>query len=267
MVPRILVSTTSHKREPLGPTLEVLARLGLTDIDLNLHHVLEEGVPVETVNEIASTHGLRIWIVSGGWCDFFHSGARMEETTRSVARQVEIARRLGAAQLRLFFGRLKYEDYSSTAFDVVTANLRQLSERHPEMLFNFENHDGASLRPDVCRDILEAVGRPNIRMNFDPINFERVGVNCLTALELVARTIGHVHLKGLDRGEFCEFGVGDVDLRPFLQALGSAGYHGGFSVEYEGRHDGTLRLYESVKRARSAVEVAATNAGSEARGT
>ena len=42
------------------------------------------------------------------------------------------------------------------------------------MLFNFENHDGASLHPEVCREILQRVDRPNIRMNFDPINFERV---------------------------------------------------------------------------------------------
>ena len=66
--------------------------------------------------------------------------------------------------------------------------------------------------------------------------------------------VGHVHLKGLDRGEFCEFGVGDVDLLPVLRALESSGYRGGFTVEYEGPHDGTLRLYESVKRAQAAVQ-------------
>ena len=90
-------------------------------------------------------------------------------------------------------------------------------------------------------------------MNFDPINFERAGVNCRTALETVHAAVGHVHLKGLEKGEFCEFGVGDVDLLPVLQTLDSYGYRGGFSVEYEGPHDGTLRLYQSVVRARSAV--------------
>ena len=43
--PRVLTSTTSHKAEPLLPTLEVFARLGLRDIDLNLHHILEFGTP------------------------------------------------------------------------------------------------------------------------------------------------------------------------------------------------------------------------------
>jgi sugar phosphate isomerase/epimerase len=253
MGPRVLASTTSHKREPLGPTLEVFSRLGLSDIDLNLHHILEEGVSVDWVGEAASTRGLRIWVVSGGWCDFFETGSRLDETTRSVARQVDLARRLGASQLRLFFGRLKYEDYSPAAFNTILLNLRRLSDRHPEMLFNFENHDGASLRPEICRDILEGVARPNIRMNFDPINFERAGINCLAALDLVRPAVGHVHLKGLESGEFCEFGVGDVNLQPVLNALESSGYRGGFSVEYEGSHDGTLRLYESVKRAKDAI--------------
>jgi sugar phosphate isomerase/epimerase len=191
--------------------------------------------------------------VSGGWCDFFQRGLEAEETDRSVAQQVDVAGRLGAAQLRLFFGRLKYKDYSPGALETVCQNLWRLSDLHPDMRFNFENHDGASLHPEVCREILQRVDRPNIRMNFDPINFERAGVNGLAALEKVHAWVGHVHLKGLDGGEFCEFGVGDVDLTPVLQALYSYGYRGGFSVEYEGPHDGTLRLYESVKRAQAAV--------------
>jgi 3-oxoisoapionate decarboxylase len=251
--PRVLASTTSHKREPLLPTLEVFARLGLRDIDLNLHHILEERVPVDAVAHAAAAHGLRIRIASGGWCDFFQAPPRAEETDRSVAGQVEIAHRLGAGQLRLFFGRLKFDAYTPASRDLAVANLQRLSAQHPEMLFNVENHDGASLHPEVCAEILRAVHRPNVRMNFDPINFERAGVSSRAALDAVRGFVAHVHLKGLDGGEFCEFGVGDVDLLPILTSLQSSGYRGGFSVEYEGPHDGTLRLYESVARARAAV--------------
>jgi sugar phosphate isomerase/epimerase len=251
--PRVLASTTSHKREPLLPTLEVFSKLELFDIDLNLHHIIEGGVEVEAIADLAAARGLRIWIVSGGWCDFFHRGAEADETDRSVARQVDIAQRLGVKQLRLFFGRLKFESYGAGQFETVCKNLRRLSERHPEIRFNLENHDGASLHPDVCRDILERVDRPNIRMNFDPINFERAGVSSRTALDMVYGVVGHVHLKGLEKGEFCEFGAGDVDLLPVLRALDSYGYRGGFSVEYEGPRDGTLRLYQSVHRAQALI--------------
>jgi sugar phosphate isomerase/epimerase len=248
--PRVLASTTSHKREPLLPTLEVFSRLGLRDLDLNLHHILELGVPIEDVVRRTGALGLRLWVVSGGWCDFYHGAPAIEQTFASVARQVAIARSLGVDQLRLFFGRLKLAEYSATSFETITANLLRLSDAHPEMRFMFENHDGASLDPAICRDVLARVGRPNIQMNLDPINFEKAGVDSGYALDLVRPAVGHVHLKGLEHGEYCEFGLGDVDLVPVIRSLLDGGYDGSFTVEYEGRFDGTLRLYESVKRAR-----------------
>jgi len=45
--------------------------------------------------------------------------------------------------------------------------------------------------------------------------------------------------------------MGDVDLGPVVQSLVASGYTGRYTVEYEGRFDGTLRLYRSVKRARA----------------
>jgi sugar phosphate isomerase/epimerase len=133
----------------------------------------------------------------------------------------------------------------------VCGNLSRLSDAHPGAVFVFENHDGASLDPVVCREILDRVGRPNIRMNFDPINFAKAGVDPAAALDVVRPVVGHVHLKGLEHGEYCEFGIGDVDLGPVVQSLVASGYTGRFTVEYEGRFDGTLRLYRSVKRARA----------------
>ena len=253
MTRRVLASTTSHKREPLLATLEAFSRLGLLDLDLNLHHVIEGGLPVDTVAAAVAAHGQRVWVVSGGWCDFFHDAPQIEETFHSVDRQVHMAARLGTRTLRLFFGRLPRESYSQAAAGAIVQNLQRLSDRHPDMAFVFENHDGASLVPEICRDVLERVDRSNIRMNFDPINFKRAGVDAAAARAVVQPFVAHVHLKGLERGEFCAFGTGDVDLTPVLQQLVRQGYRGDFTVEYEGTFDGTLRLYMSVARARTVV--------------
>jgi sugar phosphate isomerase/epimerase len=250
-MPRVLASTTSHKREPLMPALEVFGKLGLRDVDLNLHHILELGEKPSAVAQAAAHNGLRLWVVSGGWCDFFRPAPEIETTFQTVARQVEIARVLGVSRLRLFFGRLAYKDYSRAAFDLVRSNLSRLSDVHPDISFVFENHDGASLRPEVCYEILAVVARPNIRMNFDPINFAKAGVDPMAALKVVQGLVGHVHLKGLQNGEYCEFGEGDVDLTPVLRSLRDQDYSASFSVEYEGPFDGTLRLYRSVARARA----------------
>jgi sugar phosphate isomerase/epimerase len=253
--PRILPSTTSHKNEPLLPTLEVFSRLGLRDIDLNLGHLIEGGVPVETLQRALRDGGQRVWIVSGGWCDFFHRAPRIDETFASVDRQVHIARQLGVREIRLFFGRLARERYSAESLEIIADNLAILSARYPDMTFMFENHgDGASGQPDVCRDVLQKVDRLNVRLNFDPINFEYVGVKGADALSMLQPLVGHVHLKGLEEGEFCEFGSGTVDLTPVLRSLLDGGYRGTFTVEYEGPFDKTLRLYQSVQRAAAALD-------------
>ena len=251
---QILPSTTSHKHEPLIPTLDVFSRLGLCDLDLNLNHLIERGVEVEDVRQALASNGQRVWIVSGGWCDFFDQPPKIDETFASVGQQVAMARAFGVNVLRLFFGRLPLHEYGTEARDTIVANIRRLADRYPEMQFNFENHDGASSRPDVCRGVLERVGRPNARLTFDPMNFEHAGVRCSDALDEVQALVAHVHLKGYRQGEFCEFGEGDVDLTPVLRALIAGGYEDAFTVEYEGAHDRTLRLYQSVRRAAATID-------------
>jgi sugar phosphate isomerase/epimerase len=251
---QVLPSTTSHKHEPIGPTLDIFARLGLTDLDLNLNHIIERGESFETVQRHLRTNGQRAWMISGGWCDFFDDEPGILETFGSVSRQVTLVRQFGADTMRLFFGRLPAADWSERALTIIASNMRRLGDKYSDLLFVFENHDGASSRPDVCRRILEAVDRPNVRLNFDPINFEHAGVRAIEALQVIQPFVAHVHLKGLDHGRFCEFGAGDVDLLPVLRELIAGGYRGAFTVEYEGEFDRTLRLYESVARARTVLD-------------
>jgi sugar phosphate isomerase/epimerase len=249
--PRVLASTTSHKREPLLPTLEIFGRLGLHDLELNLHHIIETGVAVADVARAVAVHGLRVWVLAGGWCDFFTGAPEIDETFASIARQAAIADALGVRRVRLFFGRLRYADYSPVARRTITANLLRLSDAHPTLTFAFENHDGASLHPEVNAEVMHNVDRPNIRLNFDPINFAKAGVDPAAALATLRPFIGHVHLKGLAGGEYCEFGQGDVDVDAIARSLDDGGYRNHFAVEYEGPFDGTLRLYRSVGHARA----------------
>jgi sugar phosphate isomerase/epimerase len=250
---QILPSTTSHKAEALIPTLEVFARLGFTDLDLNLNHIVERQTDAATVGAALKANGQRVWIASGGWCDFFDDEPAIRQTRESVDRQVALARELGVDRLRLFFGRMPYERWTLAARATAAGNIARLAARHPDITFVFENHDGASSHPDVCGAILEDVNRANVRLTFDPINFEHRGVKTMDALQRLRPLVGHVHLKGYAGGQFCGFGEGEVDLVPALDALIGGGYRGAFTVEYEGAGDRTLRLYESIQRARAAL--------------
>jgi len=248
----IVPSTTSHKHEALVPTLDVFARLGWRDLDLNLNHIVDRGVDVHDVVRVLAANDQRVRIASGGWCDFFDEGDAAERTVASVDRQAALARTLGVNRLRLFFGRLPIAEYSAHKEAVCATNLRCVADRHPDLAFAIENHDGASSRPAWCRAIVERVDRSNVRLTFDPINFEHRGVRSLEAATLLAPFVAHVHLKGYANGAFCGFGEGDVDLTPTIEHLIGQRYTGGFTIEYEGEGDRTLRLYESVERARAA---------------
>ena len=255
---QVLPSTTSHKREPLIPTLEIFARLGMRDLDLNLNHLVERGVPIADVQRALAANAQRVLVTSGGWCDFFDREPKIEQTFASVDRQVQMARAFGVDTLRLFFGRLEYEYFSPDSRATIVGNITRLATLYPDMRFIFENHDGASSYPYVCRDVLERVDCVNVRLNFDPINFEHRGVNCLEAAAELRHLTAHVHLKGYERGRFCEFGAGEVDLNPVLDLLIAGGYRGGFTVEYEGTFDRTLRLYEGLRNAEIAIKRAAS---------
>jgi sugar phosphate isomerase/epimerase len=250
---QILPSTTSHKHEPLIPTLEVFAKLGFLDLDLNLNHIVERGARAADVRATLAANGQRVWMISGGWCDFFDTAPAIEETFRSVAQQVELAREFEVDRIRLFFGRLPIARYGPDAQATIVGNIQRLADNYPDMHFNFENHDGASSRPEVCRSVIEGVDRANVRLNFDPINFEHAGVSSAAALPQVAALVGHVHLKGYADGRFCEFGEGTVDTARVLRDLVASGYRGAFTVEYEGPNDRTLRLYQGVRAAQSII--------------
>jgi len=250
---QILPSTTSHKAEALIPALEIFARLGLTDLDLNLNHIVDRGTPASAVRAALAANGQRVFIASGGWCDFFDGRPAIQKTFDSVDRQVALTREFGVDRLRLFYGRMPYTQWSADTRRVAVENIKHVGSKYPDMTLVFENHDASSSRPEVCAAILEEVNLPNVRHTFDAINFEHRGVKTMDALRRLQPLIGHVHLKGYDGEDFCEFGQGTVDLNPMLEALLRGGYRGAFTVEYEGAGDRTLRLYTSVQRARSII--------------
>ena len=250
---QILPSTTSHKAEALIPALDVFARLGFTDLDLNLNHIIERGTPATDVRAALAANGQRVFIASGGWCDFFNAPPEIQKTFDSIERQVALTREFGVDRLRLFYGRLPYAEWSPSRRAVAADNIRQVGTQYPDITFVFENHDGASSNPDVCGALLEDVDLPNVRHTFDAINFEHRGVKTMDALRRLQPLIGHVHLKGYDGEHFCEFGEGTIDLGRMLETLIRGGYRGAFTVEYEGAGDRTVRLYTSVQRARSVV--------------
>ncbi|MCQ6264075.1 sugar phosphate isomerase/epimerase [Fictibacillus sp. WQ 8-8] len=85
-----------------------------------------------------------------------------------------------------------------------------------------------------CKDILETVQSPNLRMAFDPANFVQCGVKPYSeAYPLLESFIEYVHIKDalLEGGKVVPAGKGDGELRELLKSLKDKGYSGFLSLE------------------------------------
>ena len=244
----ILVSTVSYKNEPLEMVLYLFKSIGFRNIELHLNPLYHDILNPLQAKKLFEKFRIKPYVFSGGWCDFFSFKPDINKTFNSVKKQVAIAKELRCNVIRLFFGRLSLFDYNQSHLNSIVNNLLCLSDRYKEITFVFENHDGASLNPKVCQEILQTVNKRNIQMNFDPINFERSGVSSKEALTILIPYIKHVHLKGLNGNELCEYGEGDVDLDSVINVLLDSNYNGYFTLEYEGRKNPTIRLMKSYEK-------------------
>jgi sugar phosphate isomerase/epimerase len=99
---------------------------------------------------------------------------------------------------------------------------------------------------EILLEFLEAVGRDNLFVNFDPANMILYGTGePISALRKVGRYVRSVHCKdakwaarpGQEWGQEVPLGQGDVDFRAFLRTLDELGYRGPLTIEREIAHD------------------------------
>ena len=242
---RICFSTTALKHDEINYIFHVYSINGLNNIEFNLEPLMKNQSSIEDVLEYQQENNINIRMLSGGWCDFFHEWPEIEETFISIDRQVEISGYLKCPSIRVFFGRKKYNEFISNTFDNLVENIQHVSDKHRHVNFYFENHDGASLLPEFCLDAISSVNRENVKINFDPVNFEKAGFDSLHAYELLKGHIFHVHLKGIRNKEYCRYGCGEVNLDYIISDLISSEYDNLITLEYEGGKEPVEQLVKS----------------------
>ncbi|HWQ16017.1 MAG TPA: sugar phosphate isomerase/epimerase family protein [Roseiflexaceae bacterium] len=85
-----------------------------------------------------------------------------------------------------------------------------------------------------CRDLLESIGSPALRMAFDPANFVQCGVRPMAeAWPLLSEYVTHVHIKDavFADGGVRPAGEGDGEVPALLQALDARSYRGFLTLE------------------------------------
>ena len=111
-------------------------------------------------------------------------------------------------------------------------------------------------KAEALIEFIEAVGRKNIGVNFDPANMILYGVGePIDAVALLKDRIIHVHMKdakwsakpGQDWGEEVVLGTGQADIPRLVSKLRAQGYKGPLVIE---REAGTQRLADIQEAAR-----------------
>lgn len=173
-----------------------------------------------------------------------------------LRRGVDIALELGVDLLRVFSGSARddvsQDEGEAWILDGLSAGAAYAEARG--LTLALENHGRFAGRSDQVRAIIEQVGSPALRVNFDTGNFLPVGQDPVEAARELADWTVLVHLKDIRLAGANEVGhvfagpdgrkltgsiIGDglVDLAGVRAIMAAAGYAGWWSLEYEGSED------------------------------
>ena len=189
--------------------------------------------------------------------DFIQPEARARaQELADLKRGVDIALELGTDILRVFSGSARESLAQETGMAWILEGLSAgAAYAEPRgVTLALENHGQFAGRSHQVRAIIDAVGSPALRVNFDTGNFLPVGQNPTEAAQHLADLVVLAHLKDMRAatgdetshvfaapdGQLltgCVIGEGLVDLAAIRAILAGAGYDGWWSLEYEGAQE------------------------------
>jgi len=156
---------------------------------------------------------------------------------RDFDQALEVAHAFGTPYIRIFSF---FIPEGAQATDYRDEVLRRLSEfvhraerKNIILLHENEKHIYGDT-PERCRDLLQTIHSPHLRLAFDPANFVQCGVRpMIDAYPQLAEFIAYVHIKDayLADGRVVPAGLGDGDVPALLRALQEQNYDGFLSLE------------------------------------
>jgi sugar phosphate isomerase/epimerase len=158
--------------------------------------------------------------------------AHLERLDKALA----LAERFDAA-VRVFSFYIPEGDDPQAHREAVLHRMEALVARAGERdvkLFHENESDIYGESPERCRDLIDSIGSPSLRVCFDAANFIVKGYRPWPdAWDILADSVEHVHIKDArsqDRS-ICPAGEGDADYVSILEALRQKEYSGLLTLE------------------------------------
>ena len=238
----------------LGAGLEQVRRLGATTVHLHAPH-RDQRTPenAEALKADFASSGITITVVFVGFEDDDYSSVqRVEESVglvpertrdervRQTLEIADFAQALGVPAIGMHLGALPGSP-QAVQFSPMVEVTRAVCDHCARNDQSFHLETGQETAAELLA-FLQAVDRPNLRVNFDPANMILYGAgDPLAAMDLLGPYISSVHCKDAryqrqpDQPwyEDAPLGQGDVDMEAFLRRLHALGYTGALTIERE----------------------------------
>ncbi|MCC7492769.1 MAG: sugar phosphate isomerase/epimerase [Fimbriimonadaceae bacterium] len=164
------------------------------------------------------------------------AAARLAET-KAIA---DFTHQMGVDAVAMHIGFVP-EDDQDPIFQRVVAAAQEVCDYCAQYGQHFHLETGQETGP-ALQHFFQAVGRPNLAINFDPANMILYGSGePIAALKLVGQYVRSVHCKdanwaanpGQEWGVEMPLGEGQVGLETYLRTLKEIGYRGPLTIERE----------------------------------
>ena len=177
---------------------------------------------------------------------------RREEFRQGVAQAMELARRLGVNRLNCLAGRRLQALPAEEQWACLVDNLRYAADRLASQgitllveAVNDRDVPGFLVtRTRQALELLEEVGRPNVRLQCDVYHMQIMEGNLTRTLCDHVQRIGHVQIADVPGRH--QPGTGEIRYPFVLRALDEAGYDGFVSLEYVPRGSTETSLQEAA---------------------
>lgn len=243
MADRLTASTNSFHPYSLEEALAGIAEAGVTSVELSsvpgwTEHVRRHASAEEIgfVKDKLEEYGLTAVSLAG------HSDLVSDAGVNEFRRALELARRLGISMVTTSTGG---HDASSAGnlTDQREHFLRRIGPLCDEAAANgiticFETHGGLLATGAMAVELLDAIGKTNIGINYDPGNVIFYGgVRPEEDILHCADRVVHMHVKDQIGGKgvwnFPTVGTGEIDFAVIFAELARVGFTGPASIEVE----------------------------------
>jgi sugar phosphate isomerase/epimerase len=226
--------------------LTALTDLGIRHLDLRGawdRNILDfTDADVAALQGLLADHGVRVAMIASPIGKSSIRAPREDESAR-LNRAIQLAVAFETTSIRLFSFYHDGIPHEACRGEVV----RRLASwagagEHAGVTLLLENEgDLWADTPERCRDLLEAVGSPALRLTLDAGNFAALGVaSADVAYPLLRPWLKHVQIKDMvtARQQVVPAGQGDGQIRELLAAAMADGYDGYLSLEPHLAHAG-----------------------------